>query len=61
MMISAALAGEADPSVREPADVTVTIALTSRAPPGRYSFWKTSTVKSGALIVECSCGLAERK
>jgi class 3 adenylate cyclase len=56
MMISAAPAGDAGPSATEPADVTVTMALTSRAPSGRYSFWKISTVKSGALIVECSCG-----
>src|SRR5260221_12810826 len=32
--------------------VTVTIALTSRPPAGRYSFWKTSTVKLGSLIGE---------
>src|SRR5258708_27634632 len=31
-------------------DVTVTIALTSSPPSGRYSFWETSTVKSGWLI-----------
>jgi hypothetical protein len=61
MMISAALAAAAGPSAAEPADDTVTMALTSQAPSGRYSFWKTSTVKSGALIVECSCGFAERK
>ena len=30
--------------------VIVTIALTSRAPDGRYSFWKTSTLKSDWLI-----------
>jgi hypothetical protein len=51
MMISAALATSSCPLAAEPAEVTVTMALTSRAPAGRYSFWKTSTVKSGALIV----------
>jgi hypothetical protein len=61
MMISAALAGPVIPSAAEPADVTVTMALTSRVPSGRYSFWKTSTVKSGALILECSCGFARCK
>src|SRR5580658_84017 len=30
--------------------VTVTIAFTSRAPSGRYSFWNTSTVKSDWLM-----------
>jgi hypothetical protein len=60
MMTSAALAADAGPSAAEPADDTVTMALTSRAPSGGYSFWKTSTAKSGALIVKCSCGVAER-
>jgi hypothetical protein len=60
IMISAKLAGNAGPSAMEPADVTVTMALASRAPSGRYSFWKMSTVKSGALTMECSCGLPER-
>jgi hypothetical protein len=36
MMISAALAGPVIPSAAEPADVTVTMALTSRVPSGRY-------------------------
>src|SRR5215831_14221146 len=31
-------------------DVTVTMALTSSPPSGRYSFWEISTVKSGWLI-----------
>ena len=61
MMISAALAGPVIPSAAEPADVTVTMALTSRAPSGKYSFWKTSTVKSGALIAESSCGFSRCK
>jgi hypothetical protein len=60
MMISAALSTLGGPSAAEPADDTVPMALTSRARSGRYSFWKTSTVKSDALIVECSCGVAER-
>jgi hypothetical protein len=37
MMISALSASAAGPAV--PADVTVTTALTSRPPSGRYSFW----------------------
>ena len=58
MMISAALAAAAGTSTAEPADVTVTMALTSRARSGRYSFWKMSMVNSGALIAACSSGCA---
>src|SRR5262249_14007167 len=61
MMISAALTGDGGPSGTEPTDETVTMALTTRALPGRYSFWKTSTVNPGALIAACSYGFAERK
>ena len=32
-------AGAAPPVVPPPVEVTVTIALTSRPPSGRYSFW----------------------
>src|SRR3954447_14516379 len=35
--------------VPPPAAVTVTIALTSRAPSARYSFWKMSTANWGRL------------
>jgi hypothetical protein len=61
MMISAAPAvTSAGPSAMEPADVTVTMALTSRTRSGRYSFWKTSPVNPGALIAARSCGLRGR-
>src|SRR5262252_3811206 len=64
MMISARCAPSA-PAAGPPAwpaagAVTVTIALTSRPPSGRYSFWKTSRVKSlglvGLLIGRCLLG-----
>jgi hypothetical protein len=42
MMTSAALVSGTR-SAAEPAHVTVTIAWTSRAPGGKYSFWNTST------------------
>src|SRR5258708_40212618 len=41
-------------------DVTVTIALTSSPPSGRYSFWATSTVKSGWLIGGLLLGVGGR-
>src|SRR5215469_1583356 len=50
MMISAASAGGDWPAAAVPADVTVTMAFTSRASAGRYSLWKISTEKSGALM-----------
>lgn len=40
------------PVVPPPVDVTVTIALTSRPPSGRYSFWYTSTENCGTLDLE---------
>jgi len=62
MMISAALGAAAGPSAAVPPDLTVTIALTSRARTGRYSFWKTSTVKSGAVTAARSlCFGGQRK
>ncbi|GGS71875.1 hypothetical protein GCM10010240_00720 [Streptomyces griseoviridis] len=42
----------APPTVPPPVAVTVTIALTSRPPSGRYSFWYTSTEKRGAFDFE---------
>jgi hypothetical protein len=56
MMISAAPAAAAGLSAVEQADVTDTMALTSRTPAGRYSFWKTSTVNSDTPIAACSYG-----
>src|SRR5215813_8241550 len=57
MMISAmpapaAADGVSDRPSADPVsgEVTVTMALTSSPPSGRYSFWETSTVKSGRLI-----------
>src|SRR5215470_1038855 len=47
---SAAGASDLPPADPVPAEVTVTMALTSSPPSGRYSFWETSTVKSGWLI-----------
>ena len=34
--------------------VTVTTALTSRPPTGRYGFWSMSTVKPGRLVIAIS-------
>ncbi len=53
MMISAP-PGSSSGARSSSADVTVTIALTSRPPSGRYSFWKTSTAKPvmGQTLVE---------
>src|ERR1700722_8649949 len=34
--------------------VTVTIALTSRPPAGRYGFWSMSTVNPGRLVIALS-------
>src|SRR6516225_3355305 len=51
MMISAELDAAAGPSAS--AEVTVTMALTSCPPAGRYSFWKTSTVNLGAPLAAC--------
>src|SRR5215469_9070468 len=47
---SAAGASDRPPADPVSGEVTVTIALTSSPPSGRYSFWATSTVKSGWLI-----------
>ena len=35
--------------------VTVTIALTSRPPTGRYGFWSMSTVNPGRPVIVRSC------
>jgi hypothetical protein len=40
------------PMVPPPVEVTVTIALTSRPPSGRYSFWYTSTENCGTFDFE---------
>jgi len=40
IMIPAAPAAVTGPSAAEQADVTVTMALTSRTPRRKYSFWK---------------------
>lgn len=40
------------PVVPPPVDVTVTIALTSRPPSGRYAFWYTSTENCGTWDLE---------
>ena len=61
MMISALLSGPsladtapAGPGPASPAapaaDATVTMALTSRPPSGRYWFWSTSTVKPDSVM-----------
>src|SRR5262249_5005547 len=63
MMISAlsrASTGAASPVSGE---VTVTMALTSSPPTGRYSFWAISTVKSvliGRFLLRFWCGGRER-
>lgn len=56
MMISAALASL---TATVSPDVTVTIALTSWPPSGRYSFWKISMEKSGWLIGGLSLRLGQ--
>lgn len=38
--------------VPPPVELTVTIALTSRPPSGRYSFWYTSTENCGTFDFE---------
>lgn len=40
------------PVVPPPVEVTVTMALTSRPPSGRYSFWYTSTENCGTCDLE---------
>ena len=54
MMMISALPWSAAAAGRPPSsdvdDVTVTMALMSSPPSGRYSFWEISTVKSGWLI-----------
>src|SRR5215831_1996221 len=62
MMISALPESAAGPASRPSpeaaaGDVTVTMALTSSPPSGRYSFWEISTVKSGWLIGRLLLGI----
>src|SRR3954468_10409708 len=45
-MITCAMSAEDTGAADTPLADTVTIASTSRAPSGRYSFWKTSTANS---------------
>ena len=57
MMISAlppapSCAGRTRPPVASA--VTVTTALTSRPPTGRYGFWSMSTVNPGRLVIALS-------
>jgi hypothetical protein len=54
MMISAlppGAPGSGSAVSAETSAVTVTIALTSRPPEGRYAFWSMSTVKPGRLVM----------
>ena len=53
MMISALPAPPAGAATATSApDVTVTTALTSRPPSGRYWFWSTSTVKPESVMAD---------
>ena len=58
MMMISALAGAPAATAGIPAasaeEVTVTMALTSRPPSGRYWFWSTSTVKPDWVIAQFS-------
>ena len=63
MMISALPAsapGPPDGASPVASAVTVTTALTSRPPTGRYGFWSMSTVNPGRLVIALSsCGLGQ--
>ncbi len=63
MMISALPPAAAGPPGASPvaSAVTVTTALTSRPPTGRYGFWSMSTVNPGRLVIALSsCGPGAR-